>query len=239
MKAHLQSKVLLILFLACLVVIPVGVFSAEDWRVLLARSTGGGLVSTGGDYQLAGAVGQADAWRLRGMGYRLNGGVMGELIRTGSMQLFVPLTMRRYPLTTYESEPNNYFDQANTLDLLPVRVFGNHDGAAGTGDVYLLILAAGQDAKANLFANNSNGVQFLAYDSAGSEIGRDFESPFSLSFTATYDGLYYLYVYTPAEAANSDSYEMVVWLGKQIVLESVPAPTMDADQLEQAPLINP
>ena len=236
MKKH--RKLLLILLLVCLV-IPMGVLAAEDWQVLLARPTGGGLVSTGGDYQLAGAVGQADAGRLYGSGYRVNGGVMGEIFQTGERLIFLPLTLRFTPITVYESEPNDYYSQANMLDTLPVRVLGNHDGSLDTGDVYQLAMLSGQLLRVTLATGDTNGVQLLAYDSAGVEVVRDFEAPFSLSVTTTYDGLYYLYVFTPAEANNSASYALIVWLSGQAAQASILAPTMDIDQLEQAPLINP
>ena len=236
MKKH--RKLLLILLLVCLV-IPMGVLAAEDWQVLLARPTGGGLVSTGGDYQLAGAVGQADAGRLYGSGYRVNGGVMGEIFQTGERLIFLPLTLRFNPITVYESEPNDYYSQANMLDTLPVRVLGNHDGTAETGDVYQLAILSGQLLRVTLATGDTNGVQLLAYDSAGVEVVRDFEAPFSLSLTAEYDGLYYLYVFTPAEANNSASYALIVWLSGQAAQTSILAPTMDDGRLEQAPLINP
>jgi hypothetical protein len=240
MKAYLQSKLLLILLFGTCLVTPRLVHAAGDLQIWLARPTGGGLVSSGGEYRLAGAVGQADAGRVSGIFYRLNGGVMGELLRTGgSMQLFMPMIFRSYLLTTYESEPNNYFSQANWLETLPVRVSGNHDGTAGTGDVYRLALLPGQVLNITLLSGDTNGVQLLAYDSGGGEIGRDFEAPFSLTFSAQYDGIYYLYVYTPVEAANSAAYTMNVQLSGQIAQAGVLAPTMEAGQWEQVPLIKP
>lgn len=240
MKRH--RKFLFVLLLVCLV-IPVGVFAAEDWQVLLARPTGGGLVSSGGDYQLAGAVGQADAGQLRGTtaSYRLNGGVMGEMlpIIIGDRHIYLPLTVRFTFATAYESEPNDYYSQANELIDLPVHVLGTHDGPADTGDVYQVTLSAGQVLGVNLTTGDTNGVQLLAYNSAGEELLRDFEAPFSLSFTATYDGLYYLYVFTPTETNNTASYTLAVWASGQAAQVATFTPAMDANQLEQAPLIAP
>jgi hypothetical protein len=242
MRAYLQSKVLLILLFGVCVISPRPAHAAGDLQIVLARPTGGGLVSIGGDYRLAGAVGQADAGRVSSTPYRLNGGVIGELLQAGGgRQLFLPMIFRSYLLaaTVHESEPNNYFSQANWLERLPVRVLGNHDGTAGTGDVYYLELQPGQVLNIELLTDDTNGVQLLAYDSGGGEIGRDFEDPFALTIYAQYDGIYYLYVYTPAEAANVAAYEMNAQLSGQVLQESAIAPAMEAGQWEQPPPIRP
>lgn len=241
MKAHLRRKVLVtILFLACLVAIPVGVFAAEDWRVLQARPTGGGLVSTGGDYQLAGAIGQADAGRLTGLRYRVNGGVMAEFIRIGMRPTFLPLAYRFYPPSVYETEPNDYYSQANVLETLPVRVLGYHDGTAGSGDVYQVALMAGDTMRIVLLTQNASGVQLLAYGSGGLEVMRDFDAPYSLSFTAQADGFYYLYVYSSPADNNVSAYVLSVWSDRGNVAQaSIPVTVMDAEQFNQAPVIAP
>ncbi|HNT56021.1 MAG TPA: hypothetical protein PKG95_14995, partial [Anaerolineaceae bacterium] len=190
MKKSTQVLLVLLLLLGSgLIVTPAWAQVTELIEILLARPTGGGLVSTGDEYQLAGAVGQADAGRLSGPSYRLNGGVMGEMlpIFTGPRHFYLPITLRSPSyVIAYEIEPNDYYSQASVLDIMPVRVFGAHDGGAGTGDVYQIpFVTGGQTVQVNLFDNDVNGVQLLAYNSAGDELVRDFDSPFSLSFTAT------------------------------------------------------
>lgn len=56
---------------------------------------GGGTFSTGEGYSLGGTIGQPDAGRLAGTGYRLDGGFWSGA--AGLYGVYLPVIMRSYP----------------------------------------------------------------------------------------------------------------------------------------------
>ncbi len=96
---------------------------------------------------------------------------------------------------------------------MPVSVNGLHDGTADTGDVYQIELTAGKIVHVTLTTENPTGVQLLAYSGENpTELVRDFEAPFELTFLAIATGTYSLYVFTPGEANNAGVYTLSVTL---------------------------
>ena len=123
--------------------------------------------------------------------------------------VYLPLVFASPPAVIQETEPNDTFSQAQLLSTLPVSVNGTHDGEADTGDVYQIELTAGQIVHITLTAENPTGVQLLAYSGENpTEIVRDFEAPFELTFLAIATGTYSLYVFTPGEANNAGAYTL-------------------------------
>ena len=130
------------------------VLAAGSITIPVGRATGGGQVMTGGSYTVLGSAGQPDAGQMSGGNLRVNGGVIGEVVVTPQAPIlapraYLPITWHRYPqwLRLDELEPNNLFDQANSIPSLPALVSGSHDGAAGGGDVFSLSLEAGRKWK--------------------------------------------------------------------------------------------
>src|SRR5512145_1833872 len=134
--------------------------------------------------------------------------------------VYLPLIAKQYPLVTptftptptptvfvvTESEPNDTFAQANEVSVIPAKISGQHDGAAGSGDVFRFDLQAGQIVAINLNSSDTNGLQVLIYGPEGDELGRDFDAPHSLSVLAVSSGTYYLYIFTPSDVNNSGTY---------------------------------
>jgi hypothetical protein len=184
---------------------------------------------------------------MSGSSLRVNGGVIGEVVVTPQAPIiapraYLPITWYRYPrwLRLDEEEPNNLFNQANPIPSLPALISGSHDGTAGGGDVFSLNLEAGQGLEITLSNGDASGVQLLAYDAAGVEITRDYADPFSLAFTASYNGVYYVYIFSSAEADNNASYTLRLQLGSPLHgIQAVAAPTVDADTLNQPPQVGP
>ena len=93
----MKRKLLLIsLFtLLLLAVASVGYARLAGYSLPWWTSDGGGGNSTGGDYNLSGTIGQADARTLSGGDYRLEGGYWGG---TGAavvfQRVYLPLTAR-------------------------------------------------------------------------------------------------------------------------------------------------
>jgi hypothetical protein len=164
-------------------------------------------------------------------------------VTVSNLEIYIPLVVRVHPLGMDESEPNNTFGDADPVTAYPVQVAGTHDGVAGTGDVFRLeSLTAGQVVRISLYTTNENGVQVVLYNSAGAEIARDFTPPYEISFVVTASGTwYYVYIFTPASAANSAAY----YLSLQTTAGSAQAPVlpppepMDAARLDEAPQILP
>ena len=204
-----HKSVLLILLLLLTLGIPA---AAASLQIGAARPVPGG-VSSGGSLRLAGAVGQAEAGTLSGGSLRLNGGLLWEILPTSGeiLTFHLPMLLRGAPYTLSESEPNDYFYQANSISRLPVRVLGQFDGSAGTGDLFALSLLPGEVLQVRLETDNSSGVQLLAYNPDMEEITRDYEAPFEISFAAVSSGVHYVYAYTPGDAGNGDSYLMRLW----------------------------
>lgn len=221
------------------------VLAAGEFNIPVRRATGGGQVMTGGAYTVVGAAGQPDAGQMSGGGFRVNGGVIGEVIATPQPPIlapraYLPIAWQNYPqwLQLDETEPNNLFDQADPIPSLPALVSGAHDGAAGGGDVFSLSLEAGRIVDVSLFTGNASGVQLLAYDAAGSEITRDYSDPFRLAFTTSYSGTFYVYVFSDPEAGNTANYTLTTRAGDPLPgLDSSVAPTMDAEHMNQPPRV--
>ena len=204
-----QRAVLILLVLLLALAIPA---AAGSLQVGAARPVPGG-VSSGGSLHLAGAAGQAEAGTLSGGSLRLNGGLLWEILPTsGEILTFrLPMLLQGAPYTLSESEPNDYFYQANGISRLPVRVLGQFDGSAGTGDLFAVSLLPGQVLQVRLETDNPSGVQLLAYNPDMEEITRDYEAPFDISFAAVSSGTHYVYAFTPGEAGNGNSYLMRLW----------------------------
>ncbi len=204
-----HKRVLLILLLLLALGLPA---AAASLQLGSTRPVPGG-VSSGGSLRLAGAIGQAEAGTLSGGSLRLNGGLLWEILPTSSETLtfHLPMLLQGAPYTLNESEPNDYFFQANGISRLPVRVVGQFDGSAGTGDLFAVSLLPGQVLQVRLETDNPTGVQLLAYNPDMEEITRDYEAPFEISFAAVSSGTHYVYAYTPGDAANWDSYLMRLW----------------------------
>jgi hypothetical protein len=218
--------------------------AADKYTLVLSRATGGGQIMHGGAYTVVGAAGQPEAGRLSGGHLRLNGGVIGEMVPQHPPEIlpraFLPLTWRVYPawLRLDEAEPNNLFSQANLVPSIPARVTGAHDGAAGGGDVFSLSLAAGREVEVTLLTSDADGVQLLAYDAAGVEIGRDYTEPFELSFNTIYNGTYYVYVFSDPVAENLDRYSLTLRAGSpQREVTANTAPAMDEEKHHQPPQV--
>lgn len=221
--------------------------AAGEYIVPVHRATGGGQIMAGGSYTVVGAAGQPDAGQMNGGGFRVNGGVIGEVIAAPqppvlAPRAYLPIAWQSYPqwLRIDETEPNNLFDQADPIPSLPVLVSGAHDGAAGGGDVFNLGLEAGRIINVSLSTGDVSGVQLLAYDAAGSEIVRDYAEPFDLSFTTPYSGTYYVYVFSASEADNGASYTLVIRAGDPLPgVKAISAPAMDDERLSQPPQVEP
>jgi hypothetical protein len=223
------------------------VLAAGSITIPVGRATGGGKVMTGGSYKVVGAAGQPDAGQMSGGNLRVNGGGIGEVVVTPQAPVlapraYLPIAWHRYPqwLRLDESEPNNLFNDANSIPSLPALVSGSHDGAAGGGDVFTLSLEARREVEVTLSTQDVSGVQLLAYDAAGVEITRDYAEPFALSFTTAYSGVYYVYIFTSVEANNDASYTLYLQAGSPLHgIQAITAPTADADTLSQPPPVGP
>jgi hypothetical protein len=221
------------------------VLAAGSITIPVGRATGGGQVMTGGFYTVVGSVGQFDAGQMSGGILRVNGGVIGEVAVTPQAPIlapraYLPITWHSYPqwLRLDEEEPNNLFNEANSIPSLPALVSGSHDGIAGGGDVFSLSLEAGQGVEVTLSTQDVSGVQILAYDAAGDEITRDYAEPFALSFTTAYSGVYYVYIFSSAEAGNDASYTLSLQAGSPIHgAQAIIAPAVDAGTLNQPPQV--
>ncbi len=130
---------------------------------------------------------------------------------SGPSTIYLPLVMKgvQSPQPQTESEPNDTFETANPVSL-PAAVDGHHDGQAGTGDVFALSLLAGDKVRLTLDTADEHGVQVVVYDVNLNELTRDFTAPFDVSFVAVGDGVYFVYVYTPAEADNTAAYTLTL-----------------------------
>jgi hypothetical protein len=223
------------------------VLAAGSITIPVGRATGGGQVMTGGSYRVVGAAGQPDAGQMSGGFLRVNGGVIGEVVVTPQVPIlasraYLPIAWHRYPMWIRldEAEPNNLFDQANSIPSLPALVSGSHDGAEGGGDVFSLSLEAGREVEVTLSTQDVSGVQLLAYDAAGVEITRDYAEPFALSFTTAYSGAYYVYIFSSAEAGNDASYTLSLQAGSPLHgAQAIAAPAVDAGTLNQPPPVGP
>jgi hypothetical protein len=223
------------------------VLASGSITIPVGRATGGGQVMTGGAYTVVGAAGQPDAGKLCGGNLRVNGGLIGEVVVTPQAPIlapraYLPITWHSYPqwLWLDEVEPNNLFNEANSIPSLPVLVSGSHDGAVGGGDVFSLSLEAGQRVEVTLYTGDVSGVQLLAYDAAGVEITRDYADPFRLAFNASYSGTYYVYVFSSPESGNTASYTLQLQAGSALHgIQASAVPVMDADQLNQPPRVGP
>jgi hypothetical protein len=221
--------------------------AADEFSIPVRRATGGGQVMIGGSYTVVGAAGQSDAGQMSGGSLRVNGGVIGEVVVTPQTSIlapraYLPITWHSYPqwLWLDEVEPNNLFNEANSIPSLPVLVSGSHDGAVGGGDVFSLSLEAGQRVEVTLYTGDVSGVQLLAYDAAGVEITRDYADPFRLAFNASYSGTYYVYVFSSPESGNTASYTLQLQAGSALHgIQASAVPVMDADQLNQPPRVGP
>jgi hypothetical protein len=245
---NMKSRWILLLGLSLLFLLTgVTVLAAGTITIPTGRATGGGQVMTGESYTIVGSAGQPDAGRMSGGNLRVNGGVIGEVILTPQAPVlapraYLPIAWHRYPqwLRLDESEPNNLFNDANSIPSLPALVSGSHDGAAGGGDVFSLSLEARREVEVTLSTQDVSGVQLLAYDAAGVEITRDYAEPFALSFTTAYSGVYYVYIFTSVEANNDASYTLYLQAGSPLHgIQAITAPTADADTLSQPPKVGP
>jgi len=205
-----QRAVLILLVLLLALGLPA---AAGSLQLGSTRPVPGG-VSSSGSLRLAGAVGQAEAGTLSGGSLRLNGGLLWEILPDDSgdvLAFHLPMLLQGAPFTLGETEPNDYFYQANGISRIPVRVLGQFDGSAGTGDLFSVALSAGETINVRLETDNLTGVQLLAYDPDQDEITRDYEAPFEISFAAVASGTHYVYAFSPGEAANGGSYLMRLW----------------------------
>ena len=202
---------------------------------------------TGRSYTVVGSAGQFDAGQMRGSNLRVNGGVIGEVVITPQVPIlapraYLPIAWHSCPqwLRLDEVEPNNLFNEANSMPSLPAFIIGSHDGTAGGGDVFSLNLEAGREIEVTLSTGNASGVQLLAYDAAGVEITRDYAEPFVLSFTTVYSGDYYVYVFSSSEADNDASYALSLQAGSPLHgAQAIAAPAVDAGTLNQPPQVRP
>ena len=120
-----------------------------------------------------------------------------------------------------ESEPNDTFDTADVAPV-PAVIAGHHDGQAETGDVFALALSAGDKVHVSLVTGDETGVQVVVYDTNKDELTRDFAAPFDVSFVAVGDGVYFVYVFTPAEADNTAAYTLTVERGTGFARRALP-----------------
>lgn len=128
--------------------------------------------------------------------------------------IYLPLSMRNYSPCTGkvidETEPNDIVADANEV-CLGARVRGKHDGATGTGDLFKLWLAGGQQLQASLDTDSGASVQLLLYrqeNGSPVQLLQDTSSPFVLDYAVTASGWYYVYVYSDKSANNSAGYEL-------------------------------
>lgn len=223
------------------------VLATGGFIIPISRATGGGQVMTGREYTVVVAAGQPDAGQLSGGSLRVNGGVIGEIIplpQTPALRprAYLPIAWHNYPqwVKLNETEPNNLFSQANLIPSLPALVTGSHDGSAGGGDVFSLSLEAGRSLEVSLTTGDVNGVQLLAYDTAGTEVTRDYAEPFKLAFNTPYSGTYYMYVFSAPEADNHASYTLTLSAGDLLPgFEAIPVPAVDAERMKAPPQVEP
>lgn len=247
MKTRFARYLILSLLILLTATVGMAVLAAQGLMIPASRATGGGQVMTGGSYMVIGAIGQPDAGILSGGEYRINGGVIGEMVPKQKPPVFkprayLPVTWQDYPQWSVldETEPNNLFSQADPVPSLPALVSGSHDGSAGGGDVFSLSLESGRIVDVSLLTENVSGVQLLAYDAAGTLISRSYAEPFELAFTTTYNGAYYVYVFSSPDANNYAHYTLTLRAGGPLTgIEVVAAPVMDGERLNKPPEVGP
>ncbi len=183
------------------------VFDIGWWTV----DNGGGS-SFGSVYSIDGTLGQPDAGVLTGGAYSISGGFWDAVVDVPVAwggRIYLPMSFRSFcGSSPVEHEPNNLIDDANRL--CPGRsVSGSHDGTAGTGDLFRM--ETDKPFQLTLNTASPNGVQLLLYvwnDDALELIEQDATDPFLISYTPTQLGRLYVYVYSAAEAANTQSYTL-------------------------------
>lgn len=201
-------------------------YSMNWWTV----DSGGGS-SSGSGYSLDGTIGQPDAGTLSGSGYSLDGGFWGGQATTTPPswggRLYLPAVLvRPCNASPVEKEPNNTLSEANRM-CLSTTMAGEHDGTAGTGDLYYVQTHSTAGVHVTLNTDNTSGVQLLVYELDGdllSQVAQDAVPPFDIVITPAKMQIYYVYVYSDASYGNTASYTLDVVNSAGGVLVDVPAP---------------
>ncbi|MFZ6029562.1 MAG: hypothetical protein ACOYYS_17755 [Chloroflexota bacterium] len=127
--------------------------------------------------------------------------------------LYLPWVARRQvTCLSEEREPNNIASEANPI-CLGTQIRGSHDGAAGTGDLFEIRLAAGQAVALELATALDTGVQLLLYRDAGSSLvmeKQDTLAPFEIGYAAPAAGQYFVYVFSDPAANNTAGYTLTL-----------------------------
>ena len=213
-----QPAVLIALALLAVALIgaPAAAAQALAFEIAWWTVDGGGGLSAGGSYSLDGTLGQPDAGALAGGAYSLSGGFwdQGADALPWGGSLYLPMVQKGACTSApTEQEPNNYVSEANWL-CLGSPVAGSHDGAASTGDLFKLSLAASQVIAVDLDTTNADGVQMLLYrqelDGSLALLVQDAGPPFAFEHTVETSGTYLIYVYSDPAYANLGSYTLRV-----------------------------
>ena len=197
-------------------------FAINWWTV-----EGGGGSSAGGIYSLDGTLGQPDAGALAGGAYALAGGfweAATDQQPAWGGHIYLPLSLRRFCISDpAEREPNNLVNEANWL-CLGHSVAGSHDGAAGTGDLFVFDGRVGDPFRVVLSTSSPAGVQLLLYyweDDGLILIEQDATEPFVIQHDPAQDGRFYAYVFSDPAAVNLASYTLLSSRGaRQLNIET-------------------
>jgi len=237
-------RVIVPLFVLILAAVPVVVYAQTTgldifwWTV----DAGGGTL-TGDNIALDGTIGQADAGEvLRGGNYSLTGGYWdaGLVGYAEPPKIYLPVLARRMCNGGgFESEPNNYLDEADLL-CWGKPLAGAHDGNANTGDVFVITLVGGQATGIKLITSDITGVQLVLYASDAELLDRDVtpeDNEFYIGYTAETPGQFYIYVFSDPGANNSAAYTLTV-AAEEVPPggQSVPTSEDNTVPLPQAPV---
>ena len=199
-------------------------FEVNWWTV-----DGGGGSSAGGAYALDGTLGQPDAGALTGGNNALAGGFWDPaagLPLVWGGHVYLPLSLRRFCVSAaVEQEPNNLVNEANWLCLGRSGV-GNHDGAAGTGDLFAFDAQVGDPFQVTLSTSSPAGVQLLLYlweDDSLMLLEQDATEPFVIQYNPAQDRRFYAYIFSDPAAANSASYVLQAATGFPVLIAEEPA----------------
>jgi hypothetical protein len=194
-------------------------FSLTWWTV-----DGGGGISQGGSYSLSGSVGQPDAGVLSAGAYTLTGGFWGgaaavvHIPATGPVHL--PLIQKNFPFVPtptpipyfygpWEVEDNDGSTQANG----PLRSGTDYYGYPDDDwDFFYFDLANAGEIAIDLTDHTGQGVQLLLYyqtTDTGS-VKRDTSKPYSINYTASELGRYYIGIYTERNHNTDTAYTLHV-----------------------------
>ena len=228
----LKKRLLWLIALAALALLLAGAparAEASSFEVNWWTVDGGGGSSAGGAYALAGTLGQPVAGALTGGAYALAGGFWDPaagLPPAWGGHVYLPLSLRQFCVSRMaEQEPNNLVNEANWL-CLGRTVMGNHDGAAGTGDLFVFDGRVGDPFRVVLSTSSSAGVQLLLYyweDDGLILLEQDATEPFVIQHDPAQDRRFYAYIFSDPAVANSASYVLQAATGLPVLVAEEPA----------------